>query len=84
MPEAVVDELEVVEIDEQNGRTLARSRGPGESQLEMIEKRRAVREARQRVVERSVGELLHRLHLDSFAIGDVGNNAVDEQRAVFD
>ena len=84
MPEAVVDELEVVEIDEQNGRALVCSGGPGESQLQMLQKRGPVRETGQRVVERGVGELLHRLRLDSFASGDVRDNAADQHAPVLD
>lgn len=83
MPEAVVDELEVVQIDEQNRRTMARPAGPSKGQLQMLQERGPVRQARQRVVERSIGELLHRLRLNTLAVGDVGDHPVDKQTAVF-
>ena len=82
MPEAVVDQLEVVEVDEQNGCALARSTGPRESRVQMLEKRGSVRQARQRVAECSMGELLDRLRLDALAGCDVCDHAVDQERAV--
>ena len=82
MPEAVVDQLEVVQIDEQNGRTTALPACSSQRQLQVLQERGPVRQPRQRVVQRGMGELLHRLNLNTLAVGDVGDHAADEQAAV--
>ena len=82
MPEAVVDQLEVVEVDEQNGCAFARSTCARECRVQMLEKRSSVRQARQRVAECSMGELLDRLRLDALAGCDVCDHAVDQEIAV--
>ena len=82
MPEAVVDQLEVVEVDEENGCAFARSTCPRKSRIQMLEKRSSVRQARQRVAERSMGELLDRLRLDALAGCDVCDHTVDQETTV--
>ena len=58
VPQAVVDGLEVVEIQEQQReRRLAATLRPGQGVLRTVAQQRAVRESRQRVVERLMGEL---------------------------
>lgn len=78
MAEAVVDQLEVVEIDEEEGDAGAGSRGSLQAQLQVIEERRSVRETGQRVMQRRVCELLSRFGLDALALADVGDDAAHE------
>ena len=56
--EAVVDDLEVVEVQEQQRRRVAAAPGARLGALEAVVEQRAVREAGQRVVQRLVGERL--------------------------
>ena len=59
MAEAVVDRLEVVEVDEQDGQPAAAPRcGSDERVLEAVDEQRPVGEPGQRVVERLVAELV--------------------------
>ena len=58
MAEAVVDGLEVVEVDEHDGDGGRASLGAPERVLDAVGEERAVREVRHRIVERLVGELL--------------------------
>ena len=76
MAEAVVDHLEVVEVDEQHG-DLA-GRGGGEQPVEQADERRTIGEIGQVVVRRRVGEALCRSTLvgDVFDVGDGQRDAV--------
>ena len=67
MPEAVVDCLEVVEIQEEHRDTLGVSAAPAEGVLEPIDEELAVRKRRQRIVESLPGQLL----LELLPLGDV-------------
>ena len=84
VPEAVVDELEVVQVDEEDGGRALFVRGPRESVVEPLLEGDAVREARQRIVEGDVLELAPRL-LEGVGFlatrGDVGDDPVDEELA---
>ena len=87
VPEAVVDGLEVVEVDEQHGHAHALAQRPGHRVADALVEQRAVGEMRDRVVERLVGELL----LERLALGDVAavehdpaDRAVAEQVGVQD
>ena len=54
--ERVVDLLEVVQVEEEDGEALLRGGARVERVLEAVDEQRAVREVGQRVVERAVGE----------------------------
>ena len=66
-PSAVVDALEVVEVEEQDGHGLAGACRPGEGVLDAVAEQRLVGEVGERVVERLVGELA----LEALLLGDV-------------
>ena len=83
MTEAVIDELEVVQIDEQDSGAPVPSGGPSEGQVQVLQEPRSVPQTRQRVVERRIGELFHCFHLDPLAVGYVGNHTVDKKTAIF-
>ena len=65
--EAVVDRLEVVEVDEQHGELAAVALEPGRRVVDAVAEQRLVGETGQRVVERLVGELV----LEAPVLGDV-------------
>ena len=67
VPERVVDELEVVEVDEQHGETTAVALDPGHRLLEPVLEEGPVAEPGERVVVRLVGEAL----LELPTVGDV-------------
>src|SRR5439155_9369653 len=78
MPETVVDALEAVDVREQDRRLLVRRADGGDRAPEAIVEMRAVRESRQRVVERLAAEPLLR-----FALGrDVEQVALQVQRRI--
>ena len=54
--EAVVDDLEPVEVEEQHGQTCRGGDGPGQRQLQELDEQHPVRQPGQRVVLRLVGE----------------------------
>ena len=54
--EAVVDELEAVEVEEQDRRQRAVARQPGQGVLEPVEEQRPVRQAGERVVQRAMAD----------------------------
>ena len=58
MAEAVVDGLEVVEVEVQHRGRPPAADGPGQGVTEAVEEERAVRQAGQDVVERLVAELV--------------------------
>ena len=77
VPEAVVDDLELVEVDvEQREPALGIAVVAGQAVGQAIRQQAAVREARQRVVHRLEAELL----LGQLAVGDVGQRAGGAQR----
>ena len=85
--EAVVDGLEVVEVDEQHGHPDAVAQRPRDRVADALVEQRAVGEVGDRIVERLVGELL----LERLALGDVAavehdpaDRAVAEQVGVQD
>ena len=85
--EAVVDGLEVVEIDEQHRHADALAQGPGHRVAHALVEQRAVGQMGDRIVEGLVGELL----LERLALGDVAavehdpaDRAVAEQVGVQD
>ena len=65
--EAVVDGLEVVEVDEQHGELAAVALEPRRRVVDAVAEQRLVGEAGQRVVERLVGQLV----LEPAVLGDV-------------
>ena len=65
--EAVVDRLEVVEVDEHHADRCPLAAGAGQRVLDAVGEQRAVGEAGERVVERLVGELV----LERLALADV-------------
>ena len=67
MAEAVVDRLEVVEIDEQHGHAHAVAQRPGDRMADALVEQRAVGEMGDRIVEGLVGELL----LERLALRDI-------------
>ena len=67
MPEAVVDELEVVQVDIQHSHPGAGALGAGQRQLQVLLEQDAVGQPGQRVVVRQAGQLL----LGLAAVGDV-------------
>ena len=73
MAEAVVDGLEVVEVDEEHGDEVPPPRPALERVRDPLREERAVRETRERVVERLVRELL----LERTALGDVARGDDD-------
>ena len=58
MAEAVVDRLEVVEVDEEDGAEVAGPAAAVEGVLDPVAEQAAVGEAGERIVERLVAELL--------------------------
>ena len=67
VPQAVVDELEVVEVEKQHGeRRFVRPRAAAEAMLNAVEEQQAIRQAGERVGD--------------FALGDVGDRARDAGR----
>ena len=72
----VVHELEAVEVQEQHRGVRAGPLGAGEGRLEVVDEQGAVRQARERVVGRVVGELL----LERLAHGEVHHHAVEPPR----
>ncbi|OIQ87432.1 hypothetical protein GALL_306830 [mine drainage metagenome] len=58
MPEAVVDLLEVVEVEEQDGQTLAVAPGGGDRQLQAVVEQHAIGQAGQGVVVRHVADMM--------------------------
>ena len=85
--EAVVDGLEVVEVDEQHGHPGAFAQVPGDRVAHALVEQGPVGQVRDRVVERLVGELL----LEGLALADVAavehdpaDRAVVEQVGVQD
>ena len=73
VPEAVVYELEVVEVEVQEGHAGARPARPRKRELEVVKEARAVGKAREHVV---VGELLELL-LQVLAVADVEDRTVE-------
>ena len=67
VPEAVVDELEVVEVEEQNGQQGPRSSCPRQRVLQPVQEQGTIGKPAQRVVERLVFELF----LEGFALAHV-------------
>jgi DNA helicase TIP49 (TBP-interacting protein) len=65
--EAVVDGLEPVEVEEQNGRLERRARVAVQGVLDTVDEQRPVRQVGEAVVERLVRERF----LDRLAVGDV-------------
>jgi len=63
VPEAVVDDLEPVEVEEHDGETAAGSGRVGELQVEPVEEQRPIGESRERIVHGLVGERLGGGHL---------------------
>ena len=86
MAERVVDLLEVVEVEEEDGEALLRGRAGVERVLEPVDEQRAVREVGQRVVERAVGEpVLQRdavRHVARVDDGAADGGVVQEVRAL--
>jgi hypothetical protein len=82
MSEAVVDQLEVVEINEENGHVGLGPHGSLQAELQVLEERGSVCEACQRVVHGSMSELLSRLGLDELPLADVCDHSADDQNAV--
>jgi len=80
--EAVVHQLEVVEIDEEDAYALGRADRALEAQLEMLEKGGPVGQPGQGVVQRRVLEFLPRLDLHVLAITDVCDDPTDQQSAI--
>ena len=75
MPEAVVDELEPVQIDKAHRNGRARASGATQRDVEMLAKQHAIREPGERVVVGEKRELL----LGRLASGDVADHAVQER-----
>ena len=71
--EAVVHGLEVVEIDEENGEEVPSARAALDCVRDALREERAVREPRERVVERLMRELV----LERSALGDVTRGQYD-------
>jgi len=67
--EAVVDELEVVEIDEEHRHAVAVAVGPGERETQVVLERDAVREVGQGIVMRQVLQPL----LGLYPLGDIAD-----------
>ncbi len=84
MAEAVVDQLEVVEIDEEHGYARAFPRGASERDLEVLLKRDPVRQPRQRIMQSDMGQLLRlqELRLGQLPLRDVGNDAADDDATI--
>ena len=82
VPEAVVDELEVVQVDEEDGGCALLSLAAVERVVQALLERDAVRQAGQRIVKGDVLQLAARL-LEGVGglppLGDVGDDSVDEQ-----
>ena len=76
VPQRVVHELEVVEIQEQDADAEVGPTGAGERALEHLLEQRAVRQARQLVVVRQERDLLLRL----LALRDVEDHSLDQPR----
>ena len=58
MPERVVDQLEAVDVEHEDRDVDALALPPGERLLEPVERERAVRQARERIVQRGVARHL--------------------------
>ena len=81
VPERVVDELEVVDVEQHDGDLRA---GAGERLHEPVLEQRAVGEARERIVDGLVADHLGaalELGLGALAVGDVGDHPVPAQPA---
>jgi hypothetical protein len=74
VPEAVVDDLEVVEVDVQHGDRAPGALRRGDRVVEQHAEPMTVRERRQLVVVRAMGELL----LGALAVADVDDQALSE------
>jgi hypothetical protein len=61
MPERVVDFLEVVQVDEQQAHVLVVSSSQSDRQIEVVQQRVTVGQARQLIVVRKTLRLLHGL-----------------------
>ena len=70
--ERVVDDLEVVEVEEQDGRARPAALAAGEGALDVVAEQDPVRQAGQRIVERVVAEL----RLEDLAVGRVDEQAL--------
>ena len=77
VPERVVHELEVVQVHRDHGDPEVGAPGAREGEPEQLVEHRAVRQARELVVVREVGDLL----LRGLALGDVEHHALDQLRA---
>ena len=77
VPERVVHELEVVQVHRDHGDPEVGAPGAREGELEQLVEHRAVRQARELVVVREVGDLL----LRGLPFGDVEHHALDQLRA---
>jgi len=73
VPERVVDLLEPVEVDEQNGEGVVGAELSGQRLLQTVQQQDAVRQPCERVVQRSVAQLLLQLQ----SPGCVGEQVVD-------
>ena len=80
VPEGVVDVLEHVEVDEQDGRPGLPALGARERMLEPIDEQQPVRKTRERVVERLVQRVLDRLRVGEREAGVLGEG--DEHLAL--
>src|SRR4051794_18931321 len=72
--EAVVDELEAIDVDEQHRDATARGLGAAQRELEVVEEQEAVGQPGQGVVQRLVVELA----LEARALDRVTDGAADE------
>ena len=70
--EAIVDDLEAIQIHEQHGQLLAVPLLTGNGVADAVQEQRAVRQPGQRIVERALSELL----LQHFALGGAAQRAV--------
>ena len=69
MSEAVVNDFEMIEIDEDHGRSPLGS--TGEHQVEPCGEMRSIRKTRERIV----GGVVQELGFDAFALGDILDHA---------
>ena len=67
VPEAVVDRLEAIQVQQEDRRSAARARGTRERVIDAVAEDRAVRQPGERIVERLVRQLL----LEELPVGDV-------------
>ena len=76
--ERVVDQLELVEVEQQHRHRPAVAAAAGERALEPVQGQRAVRQRRQRVVQRAMADLL----LDEMALDRAGDDVGDGAQEV--